>query len=105
MDLFPMLEKYSNQKHSRDYHTAMNTEIFEEWVKDLCSVVEEPSLILLDNGSYHSRQKEKRPTTAWKNCDLQNWLQENSITYNATDKKDTLRNICRNNYKKRKSTL
>jgi hypothetical protein len=40
MDLFPMLEKYSNQKHSRDYHTAMNTEIFEEWVKDLCSVVE-----------------------------------------------------------------
>jgi hypothetical protein len=97
MDLFPMLEKYLNQKHSRDYHTAMSTEIFEEWVKDLCSVVEEPSLILLDNASYHSRQKEKRPTTAW--------LQENSITYNATDKKDTLRNICRNNYKKKKSTL
>jgi hypothetical protein len=38
----------------------MNAEIFDEWVKDLCSVVDEPSLILLDNASYHSRQREKR---------------------------------------------
>jgi hypothetical protein len=34
----------------------MNAEIFEEWVKDLCSALEEPSLILLDNASYHSRK-------------------------------------------------
>jgi transposase len=87
---------------SREYHTAMNAEIFEKWVKDLCSALEEPSLILLDNASYHSRQKEKRPTTAWKKCDLQNWLEENNIPYNATDKKDTLLNICKNNYTEKK---
>jgi hypothetical protein len=80
----------------------MNAEIFDESVKDLCSVVDEPSLILLANACYHSRQREKRPTTAWKKCDLQNWLQKNNITNHATDKKDTLLNNWRNNYKEKK---
>ena len=73
---------FKSKTDSRDYHTAMNAEIFEEWIKDLCSGLEEPSLILLDNASYHSRLKEKQPTTVWKKSDLQNWLQENNITYN-----------------------
>ena len=62
--------------------------------------LEEPSIIVLDNASYHSRLEEKRPTTAWKKVDLQLWLQKNCIAFSELHKKDTLLKLCKAHYKK-----
>ena len=79
----------------------MNAENFEKWLQnDLLPKLEEPSIIVLDNASYHSRLEEKRPTTAWKKVDLQLWLQKNCIAFSELHKKDTLLKLCKAHYKK-----
>jgi hypothetical protein len=63
------------KKNSLDYHSEMNAETFEEWLQDnLLPALTEPSIIVLDNASYHSRLEEKKPTCAWRKAHLQTWL-------------------------------
>jgi transposase len=91
---------FKSKKNSLDYHSEMNAETFEEWLKDtLLPALTEPSIIVLDNASYHSRLEEKKPTCAWRKAHLQTWLQNNNIHFSETDKKDTLLKLCRQNYK------
>ncbi|XP_068900530.1 uncharacterized protein [Tenebrio molitor] len=45
----------------------MNAETFEQWLQDVLLIkLQQPSVIVLDNASYHSRLEEKRPTSAWR---------------------------------------
>ncbi|KAH0808663.1 hypothetical protein GEV33_014128 [Tenebrio molitor] len=91
---------FKSKKNSLDYHSEMNAETFEEWLQDkLLPALTEPSIIVLDNASYHSRLEEKKPTCAWRKAHLQTWLQNNNIHFSETDKKDTLLKLCRQNYK------
>ncbi|KAJ3661538.1 hypothetical protein Zmor_005931 [Zophobas morio] len=78
---------FKSKNNTLDYHHEMNAENFEKWLQnDLLPKLEEPSIIVLDNASYHSRLEEKRPTTAWKKVDLQLWLQKNCIAFSELDK-------------------
>jgi hypothetical protein len=46
---------FKSKKNSLDYHSEMNAETFEEWLQDkLLPAFTEPSIIVLDNASYHS---------------------------------------------------
>ena len=75
---------FSSTKKTDDYHDNMNAEIFEKWFKDqILTNLEEPSLIILDNASYHSRLLVKTPTSNWRKDDIRKWLSEQHI--NTTD--------------------
>jgi hypothetical protein len=50
---------FKSKKNSLDYHSEMNAETFEEWLQDkLLPALTEPSIIILDNATYHSRLEE-----------------------------------------------
>lgn len=81
-----------------DYHSDMNAETFESWMVDhLLPALDRPSIIILDNASYHSQLGEKRPTTAWRKAHLQEWPEKKRITFPDSAKKDALLQLCRNN--------
>ncbi|KAF5286544.1 hypothetical protein FQR65_LT12548 [Abscondita terminalis] len=66
----------------------MDAATFENWLKQqLLPNLQEPSLIILDNASYHSRLIEKTPSSTWKKEELRNWLTTKQISFNDTDLK------------------
>ncbi|XP_043234052.1 uncharacterized protein LOC122392576 [Amphibalanus amphitrite] len=66
---------------STDYHDSMNAQHFEEWFSSLLQNIPANSVIVMDNASYHSRIKNKTPTTSNKKGEIQAWLEENGISY------------------------
>lgn len=69
----------------RDYHTEMNSKIFEKWVNEqLESALPEKGLIIMDNASNHSVREEgtKTPTSNSRKGDMINWLTKNIINFN-----------------------
>lgn len=74
-----------------DYHGEMNAENFEKWLaKSLLPSLEEPSIIIIDNARYHSRELEKWPAKQWIKADLQHWLTKKGIKYSPQDTVRTL---------------
>ena len=68
---------FSSTSKSSDYHDNMNCEMFEKWIKDqLIPNLDTPSLIVLDNVSYHSRILNKQPTSSWQKSDIYEWLEK-----------------------------
>jgi transposase len=59
----------------------MNGDSFEKWFKNILPQLEENSVIVLDNASYHSRKLEKVPTSASRKVDVQNWLRSKDIEF------------------------
>ena len=62
---------------SGDYHGEMNGDIFLRWLTtQLLPLLEEPSVLVMDNAPYHSIMTEESrcPTTATRKCDLIKWL-------------------------------
>ena len=47
-------------------------------------------MIILDNASYHNKQKDKPPTSTYKKDDIKTWLDQHHISYSDTDIKKTL---------------
>ncbi|KAE9526271.1 hypothetical protein AGLY_013902 [Aphis glycines] len=43
-----------NNGNSTDYHSQMNSEVFKSWFTQMLNSLEEPSVIVMDNASYHS---------------------------------------------------
>ena len=41
-----------------DYHDAMNAECYEKYFENVCKLLKPRSVIIIDNGSYHSRNDE-----------------------------------------------
>ena len=53
-----------SKTNSADYHDETNSEHFLEWMTEkLSPALDEPSVIILDNTSYHNKQRDK-PLTA-----------------------------------------
>ena len=49
-----------------DHHGEMNAEMFTKWYDEkLIPNLEAPSLIIIDNASYHRAVAEKQPCTSW----------------------------------------
>ena len=74
----------SNSTDGRDYHTEMNGDTFEYWLKDkLLPALDEPSLVLLDNASYHTRKDPATtaPTMASKLDDMREWLKKKGLAF------------------------
>lgn len=66
---------------SGDYHEDMNGDVYEKWFKETLSRLDPNSVIVLDNASYHSRKKNKAPSTATKKEDIKIWLRSNNISF------------------------
>ena len=81
---------------STDYHDSMNSRHFEEWFTQLLGNIPDNSVIVMDNASYHSRQKNKAPTTSSKKGEIQAWLEDNSISYREDMLKVELLELVRN---------
>ncbi|XP_069690305.1 uncharacterized protein [Periplaneta americana] len=78
----------SNLKTGQDYHGAMNSETFQKWVeRHLIVGLRDvgPSIIVMDNVSYHNKAAEEQPTTKWRKDHLMGLaimvLQETSEAY------------------------
>ena len=68
---------------NRDYHTEMNHVVFEHWVEyTLLPSLQEPTCIVLDNATYHSREWDPAPTMASTKEKMKEWLREKSIPFN-----------------------
>ncbi|XP_031352063.1 uncharacterized protein LOC116177270 [Photinus pyralis] len=59
----------------------MTSEVFEKWFMEIVTHLDEQSVIIMDNASYHSRKSEKIPNTSTKKADIQTWLTSKSIPY------------------------
>lgn len=68
-------------KQTGDYHADMNADLFEDWFKNIISCLEENSVIVMDNASYHSRRIYKAPNTGTRKGGIQEWLRRNNISF------------------------
>ncbi|XP_039282804.1 uncharacterized protein LOC111061493 isoform X6 [Nilaparvata lugens] len=68
-----------------DYHSEMNSSLFKEWFVDklLCRL-EEGSVIVMDNASYHSALRDKIPDSKWKKNEIIEWLSVRNIPHDPT---------------------
>ena len=72
---------------NRDYHSEMNSDIFEDWIENtLLPALDRPSCIVMDNASYHSLvlPEDKIPTTSTRKEEIQSWLEREKISYDKT---------------------
>ena len=82
---------FRSKTNSADYHDEMNSEHFMEWFNgQLLPNLTNPSTIVLDNATYHNKQKDKPPTTANRKNEIRQWLDRHNITYSDKDIKKTL---------------
>lgn len=73
---------YRSKSASADYHHDMNRDNFTKWITEkLIPNLTKPSLIVMDNASYHSVQLNKPPTQANRIADIKEWLRTNNIQY------------------------
>jgi transposase len=76
-----------------DYHQEMNSVVFLEWFKNpLMPALKNPSLVVLDNASYHNVKTEDTvcPNISQKKAVLQSYLTQHNIPFSATDTKKVL---------------
>jgi transposase len=60
----------------------MNGESFKSWFKEkFLRHLKEPSVIIMDNASYHSMKLNKCPTSNTRKGDIVAWLKENNISF------------------------
>lgn len=94
---------FCSKSKSADYHDSMNSESFEKWLKEmLIPNLQEPSLVIMDNASYHSRVIEKQPSSQWNKADIAQWLNQNNIPFPQTSLKSQLLAIAKENKKPKK---
>jgi hypothetical protein len=75
---------FSSKTNNGDYHVEMNEENFLTWFEEqLLKKLEEPSIIVMDNASYHSTLAEKTPNASWRKDNIKSWLQEHHIPFTS----------------------
>lgn len=68
-----------------DYHDAMDHERFLKWfTEQLLPNIEKNSLIIMDNASYHSKKRNKMPTSKNRKDEIIAWLTSNKIMFDKT---------------------
>ena len=82
---------FLSKTNSADYHDEMNSEHLMEWFRyRLLPSIHDNSVIILDNATYHIKQKDKPPTSANRKDDIKKWLDKHNVNYNDKDIKNTL---------------
>ena len=64
-----------------DYHKNMNCAVLESWFVKLLDTLSQPTVIVMDNASYHSRKTSAHPTSRWRKEQLKQWLEDHNITF------------------------
>ena len=94
---------FASKSQKEDYHGEMNAEMFRKWLTEhLINNLEEPSLIILDNASYHSTVIEKCPTSAWSKTNIASWLTANNITHDPSSYKIELLTLAKHHKKEKR---
>ncbi|XP_045504987.1 uncharacterized protein LOC123701527 [Colias croceus] len=94
------LLSYTTKSISADYHHDMNRENFTKWAKEkLLPNLSQPSVIVLDNASYHSTRINKPPNSSDKKDTLKKWLEDNGIEYPDNALKPELLSLVKRNKK------
>lgn len=75
----------SNTGNSTDYHSQMNSELFKSWFTQMLNNLEEPSVIIMDNASYHSTLIDNYPKSNAKKADVQEWLTKKNIKFSPLE--------------------
>lgn len=78
---------FQSKTNSQDYHDEMNAQSFKEWFISFLNLLEEGSVIVMDNAPYHSVLAEKIPATNWKKEEIQKWLTEKCIAFSHNETK------------------
>lgn len=73
---------YKAASTTGDYHSEMNGETFKRWFQErLLDNLQEKSVIIMDNASYHSVHSDKNPTSSTRKADIQEWLRKHNIPF------------------------
>lgn len=82
--------------HKGDYHKAFNGSNFIQWWKDqLLPNLTEPSLIIMDNASYHKTWPDFVPKLTANKADLQAYLTRSNVAFHPKDTKPILKELVR----------
>lgn len=69
-------------KKTSDYHEEMDHVVFEDWFfNTLIPSIPPASTIIMDNAPYHSRKKDKPPTSSSTKSAMIDWLNERNIPF------------------------
>lgn len=81
-------------KKTGDYHEEMDHNVFENWFfNTLLPAIPPASTIVMDNASYHSRKKDKAPTSSSTKSTMIQWLQERKVQFRPDLRKPELYQI------------
>ena len=73
----------------------MNSQLFtQHFVKAILANLREPSLIIMDNASYHKTKAFQDPVSNWNKQQLTDWLQANGVEVPENVNKQQLLNMC-----------
>ncbi|XP_026815523.1 uncharacterized protein LOC113555299 [Rhopalosiphum maidis] len=75
---------FESKKNSADYHDEMNGDSFFEWFCRVLPLLNENSVIVMDNASYHSVKKDPIPTKSWTKNKIIQWLQDKNVEIDKT---------------------
>lgn len=83
-------------KKTGDYHEDMNAAVFEKWFFDhLLPVIPPGSTVVMDNAPYHSRVKNRAPTSSSTKADIISWLQARGVPFSEDLRKPELYELVR----------
>lgn len=78
-------------KKTGDYHEEMDHKVFENWFfNTLIPSIPPASTIVMDNTPYHSRKKDKDPTSSSTKAMMIKWLQEKNFPFPTDLRKSEL---------------
>lgn len=94
---------FPSKSQKGDYHGEMNGDNFLKWVEEnLIKNLEEPSLIVMDNASYHSMLVEKLPNSSWTKANIAEFLTANNIAFDPTSFKIELLRLAKSVLKEKR---
>ncbi|XP_015377090.1 PREDICTED: uncharacterized protein LOC107171365 [Diuraphis noxia] len=95
----------SNTSNTTDYHNQMNYEVYKEWFLELLNHLEESSINVMDNASYHSTLAENYPESNSRKSDVKKWLNDKNIPYSNLETLAELKMKVKNIMRREKSYL
>jgi len=81
----------SNTGNSTDYHSQMNSEVCKSWFTQMFNSLVEPSVIVMDNASYHSTLVDNFPKSHTQKVGVQVWLTKTNVDFSPLETLDELR--------------
>jgi len=64
-----------------DYHTSMNADVFKNWFISMLNHLEEPSIIVMDNASYHPMLMDNFPKSNSRKAVVEEWLKNKNVDF------------------------